>query len=457
MTLTIIKNQSNPAFQLKHIYSVFIYISVLNIFLFIVGCSTSRQLPPSEVKTGNKLWDSLNLEASHHVGLSVYDVQKGKYLFNHRENNLFTPGSNVKLFTLYTALQFLDENIPAGYYQERKDTIVVWGGGDPGTKYPDIHAESPFINFLKKTDKQIVFSDNHFKSKRFGAGWSWDDFPYSFQTEKTAFPIYGNKIWIERSHDTVKVIPTYFNIVVSIKRDTLQKLFRNETGTHYDYMYDHRLPRSLISMPASLYQNDIRFIWKEAVGKDITFLDVPFVKSALQIDGSKRDTLLKWMMQESDNFVAEQLLLACALKQTGVMNEKEFIKQLLRGPFASMPDSVYWVDGSGLSRYNLLTPRSLVWVLDKILQKKGLEYIKSIFAAGGESGTILKDYINDDGEPYIYAKTGTLRNVYCLSGILITRTGKVLLFSWMNNQLKTDSSEIKNSMEIFLTYLRDQY
>ena len=442
---------------MKHFFSVIFCSFIFSILFLSTGCNPSRQLTRTEVKSIDKLWDSLGLETSHHTGLSVYETKKNKYIFNHREDNLFTPGSNLKIFTLYTALLYLDEILPAAYYQTRGDTIIVWGAGDPGTKYPSIDAASPFVDFLKATDKTIIFSDNHFQSRRFGSGWSWDDFPYSFQTEKTAFPIYGNRIWIERSKDTVNVTPAYFRIVVYPKRDTLQKLFRNEIGTRYDYRYDHRIPRSLSSIPASLFQNDIRLIWKDAVGKDITFLDIPFSGSAIQIDGSQRDTLLKRLMQVSDNFVAEQLLLNCALKETGSMNEKEFIKQLLRGPFAGLPDSISWVDGSGLSRYNLLTPRSMIWVLNKILEKEGIDYIKSIFPAGGESGTILNDFISDHGEPYIYAKTGTLRNVYCLSGILLTRSGKVLLFSWMNNQLKEDTSAIKKSMEVLFTHLRDHY
>ncbi len=432
-------------------------VYLIIIVAFITGCSTTRQPKTSAPGSINRLWDSLGFASKFYAGLSIYDPKKDKYVFNHREDNFFTPASNIKLLTMYASLQYLDEFVPAAYYQVRGDTMVVWGGGDPGTKYPSIIAESPLINFLKATDKTIVFSDQHFHSQRFGDGWAWDDYRFPFQPERTAFPVYGNKLWVERYKDSIVLTPRYFNLVFSSKKDTLQKLTRNEWGTQYYYQYDYRIPVSVSTVPVSLYENDIRFIWKEATGKDIFFKDYSFIRNAIRLDGTKRDTLLKWMMQESDNFVAEQLLLSCALSQTGSMNEKNIIRKMLVGPLAKLPDSISWVDGSGLSRYNLLTPRSVIWILDKLLDQKGLEYMKVIFPAGGMSGTIRDLFKSDDRQPYIFAKTGTLRHNYCVSGILITRTGRVLLFSWMNNQFNKDAPNIKTSMDIFFKYLRDHY
>ena len=166
--------------------------------------------------------------------------------------------------------------------------------------------------------------------------------------------------------------------------------------------------------------------------------------------------MLRLMMHESDNFIAEQILLACAMKQIGVMNENEFIEKMLDGQLAQLPDSISWADGSGLSRYNLMTPNSTVWLLEKILDQKGIDFIKAIFPAGGESGTIHDSFGHAD-ESFIFAKSGSMRNVYCLSGFLITRSGEVLLFSWMNNLFQQDTDSLKLAMERLFQYLYDQY
>lgn len=159
----------------------------------------------------------------------------------------------------------------------------------------------------------------------------------------------------------------------------------------------------------------------------------------------------------SDNFIAEQLLLTCSMEQTNEMNEGDIIEQILTGPLEDIPDSIQWLDGSGLSRYNLMTPRSLIWVMRQIIKLKGLEFVESIFPAGGVSGTLSEDYKGKDGRPYIFAKSGTLKNTYCLTGILIPKSGHVLIFSWMNNDFPGDNASLKLSMEHLLVYLRDNY
>ena len=94
---------------------------------------------------------------------------------------------------------------------------------------------------------------------------------------------------------------------------------------------------------------------------------------------------------------------------------------------------------------------------DKTYRDATADYIKTIFPAGGQSGTLKNVYASNNKVPYLYAKTGSMRNVYCISGVLMTKSGNTLAFSWMNNQLNTSSKELTPSIEIFLTYLRDRY
>lgn len=425
--------------------------------VLLLSCSTTKAQKSGQASSLSKAWADLNIELQYHTGLAIYDLSKDKWVFNHRDDNFFTPASNIKMLTMYATLQYLEENVPAAFYQIRGDTMVFWGGGDPGTLYPDITASTPFIDFLKATSKKIIFSDGHFDTERFGTGWAWDDYPYSYQTERTAFPIYGNRLWIDRYVDSLVVTPKYFELVTTIRKSTIDTIGRDEEGTHYFYDYTDYKNEEHLTIPVSLFKNDIRFIWQEATGKEIQFESLAMPRNTMRIDGTSRDTLLKYMMQESDNFIAEQLLLTCALRQTGRMDETTMIKKILDGPLAQLPDKITWVDGSGLSRYNLLTPRSAIFILRKIIDQKGIDYVKSIFPAGGQSGTIADWYINPGKPPYVYAKTGTLDNAHCLTGILITDSGKILLFSWMNNQYNAESYTVKRSMEKLFTWLRDNY
>jgi len=445
----------NPAI-IKH-SPLFLLLFILVLFLTSISCRTSRELGNDSASSLKQLWDSLGLDKTAHTGLEIYDLDKNKSIFSSRADNFFTPASNTKLLTMYAALRYLEENIPAAYYRFNGDTVMVWGGGDPGTLYKDIHGTSPFVEFLKSINKTIVFSNSLLKTERYGKGWVWDDYPYTFQCERTAFPIYGNRLWIDRYGDSLNLLPKYFSTLLSVKKDSIEKKGRNEWGNQYFYTYNLTQKESHATIPIAFFKNDMRFIWSEALHKDIFIKDVPLTGNVSTIIGSSRDTLLKGMMQESDNFVAEQLLLSCSMKQAGYMNEKSIIQKILDGPLASMPDSIIWVDGSGLSRYNLLTPRSMVWLMRQLIRQTSTDYIKVIFPAGGHSGTIKNNFGNSQTEPYLWAKSGTMRNVYCLTGFMVTNSGKTLVFSWMNNLFRENVSDLTESMDRLFYYLRSHY
>ncbi|WFO18127.1 D-alanyl-D-alanine carboxypeptidase [Cellulophaga baltica 4] len=95
-------------------------------------------------------------------------------------------------------------------------------------------------------------------------------------------------------------------------------------------------------------------------------------------------------------------------------------------------------------------------MLKKIYMEQSQERIFDLFPAGGVSGT-LTNWYGGINEPYLYAKSGSLGNVYCLSGYLRTKSGKTLIFSIMNNHYKQPTEEIKKRMQLVFENLRDHY
>jgi D-alanyl-D-alanine carboxypeptidase/D-alanyl-D-alanine-endopeptidase (penicillin-binding protein 4) len=151
------------------------------------------------------------------------------------------------------------------------------------------------------------------------------------------------------------------------------------------------------------------------------------------------------MMQESDNFLAEQFLLMCSDKIHEKLDTDAAIQYVQQKYFHDLSDAPRWVDGSGMSRYNLFTPRSFVEILQKIWRDVPRERIYAQFACGGRSGTLKRRYRS--APAFLYAKTGTLSNNHCLSGFLITRSGRHLAFSFLNNHHRVSSSKIASIME----------
>ena len=170
-----------------------------------------------------------------------------------------------------------------------------------------------------------------------------------------------------------------------------------------------------------------------------------------------RGAVLRRMMHQSDNFIAEQMLIVCAGVKFDLLQQDTLIKWMLDSSLSKLPQRPRWVDGSGLSRYNLLTPQSLTQVLQKLWNEQPHQQLLSIFPAGGISGTLLDWYAGKDGKPYVFAKTGTMSGVHCLSGYILCKSGKTLIFSFMHNNFVGSSRAWKVEMQRLLEQIRDSF
>ena len=152
-------------------------------------------------------------------------------------------------------------------------------------------------------------------------------------------------------------------------------------------------------------------------------------------------------MHRSDNFFAGQLLLMVGNEVLGVMDDGQIIDTLLKTDLDDLPQKPRWVDGSGLSRYNLFTPQDFVFLLNKMKNEFGMERMKNILPTGNE-GTLANYYKADSG--FIYAKTGSMSGIVSLSGYIYTHKNKLLIFSVLINNHNTSAPEVKRAMELFL-------
>ncbi|MGZ3776244.1 MAG: D-alanyl-D-alanine carboxypeptidase [Mucilaginibacter sp.] len=185
---------------------------------------------------------------------------------------------------------------------------------------------------------------------------------------------------------------------------------------------------------------------------------MPLAADAKVIYDENADTVYRHMLQPSDNFIAEQLLLVCSSVKFKVLNSDSVINYSKAHYLDDLPDQPQWADGSGLSRFNLFTPRSIVALLCKISDEmKNDSLLHSLLPAGGVTGTIRSAYKTDNGQPFVWAKTGSLMNNHNESGYLITRKGKHLAFSFMNNNFTRPSREIRDEMVRIITYIHDNY
>ncbi len=414
--------------------------------LVLASCNLSRQIG----RQANQILFLDSAIGSGHIGISIFEPATGKYLYNHNAEHYFIPASNTKLFTLYAGMKYLGDSLDGLKYLVGDSGTLIKPTGDPSFLHPDFK-QQPVLDFLK--GQKNIFRCPSQQIAPYGKGWAWDDFEEEFMVPLSEFPIYGNILhatWMGK--DSVETSPTYFKHIIEthLPLPNSFSLSRN-FGTNQFYL-NSGLDKSK-SIP--FYSDDITLkqLLKDKLSPiSMAESSTPFPPAYNIIKSQPSDSLFKPMMHRSDNFFAEQALLMVSEKKLGLMSDDKIIELLLKTDLKDIPQKPKWVDGSGLSRYNLFTPQSMVFLLNKMKTEFDWERIKNILPTGGE-GT-LKNYYTRDAA-FIYAKTGTLSNNCSLSGFLITKRNKVLVFSIMANNYITGATPVRRAVERFLSQIRD--
>lgn len=430
-------------------HSLFTRFSLFSFFLiYFASCSVQKKIGRSAEED---VLDAAALKTAH-VGISIYDAASGKYLYNYQGDKYFVPASNTKIPTCYAAMKYLGDSIVGLRYFVNDTVISIQPSGDPTFLHSD-YKNQPVFDLLKKY-KRVHILSNVF-TDFLGSGWSWNDYQEYYMAQRSDLPIYGNITrfkWV--SKDSVNVIPATFSSKTSfvpgqinggmdISRDWEENNFHVFAGSQKTAEVPFR---PVIGVVAELLKDTLKAQVDVAIFEKAT--------NEKKVYSQPTDSLLKPMMHRSDNFFAEQSLMMVSNERLGVMNDARIIDTLLKTDFKDLPQKPRWVDGSGLSRYNLFTPQDFVAILGKMKTEFGMERIKTIFATGG-TGTISSYYKADSG--YIYAKTGTLSGVVALSGFLYTKKGKQLIFSVLVNNHQASATEVRRAVEKFLQGVRNNY
>ena len=436
-------------------------IFLFALVLLFASCSTSKRLTRTE-KQLNQQIDTSSVFEKGFSGFAIFDPETETYLYENNSTKHFTPASNMKIFTYYISSKILGDSIPALRYFTTGDSLVFFGTGDPTFLNSNFPENRKVIDFLKNRKEKLFLSFHNYTDDYLGKGWMWDDYLYAFQPQKSGFPIYGNvaEFSIDSASLPLKVRPHYFQkylLADIINQSSRPKISRSIAGNEFSL--------NQAAFSGNAYNKKVPFDYSERlvaeflseeIGKPVRTISLPYLpKESSVIFSTTTDTLYKRLLQISDNFVAEQLLLLCSEKRFGVLNTARIIEEATDSLLNQLPQKSILADASGLSRYSKITPQSLVFLLNEIYKTTPFEKIKDLFPSGGVNGTIENWYAGNS--PYVFAKTGTLSGVHNLSGYLQANSGKILVFSFMHNNYTVSSSEYKNEMQRILEWLRDQY
>jgi D-alanyl-D-alanine carboxypeptidase/D-alanyl-D-alanine-endopeptidase (penicillin-binding protein 4) len=433
----------------------------LPLLIFLSSCSVSKQIARSARE--NVLKDE-TLQTAH-VGISIYEPATGKYWYNYNGDNYFVPASNTKLPTCYAAMKYLGDSLVGLRYEKAgigngQYAILAQASGDPTFLHPEFPTQ-PVFDFLTK-HSNIELNISNWKDQGWGNGWAWNDYDASYMVERSAMPIYGNVVRFSNQLKSLDVIPKYF--FSTTIRDSLEssQLYPSSVqrpiASNQFFILGKNVSKSSVESPFYTSNGTIIFdllsdTLHEQIKKDYIHNQRWNLATNI-IHSQPTDSLLKPMMHRSDNFFAEQSLLMVSNELLGVMNDSKIIDTLLKTDFKDLPQKPRWVDGSGLSRYNLFSPQDFVFILNKMKTDFGIDRIKNILPTGNE-GTLGSRFVTDSN--YIFAKTGTLSGVVALTGFLYTKKNKLLIFSVLVNNHNASAAGVRNVVEKFIHGIREKY
>ncbi len=378
------------------------------------------------------------------VGLAVAPIEGGP-LVGLEADHYMTPASNTKLLTFLGALQTFD-SLPTLDYALENDSIFHFRPTGYPLLFHPFYQDSILDDFLLK-QKLLNYHPWKRSPEPLGPGWSWDDYSYYYAAERSPFPIYGNAVQALRGEEGFELFPAFpleaTNADLRLRRAlATNRFFYNPyQGKVGDTLY-HPFKTS-----DTLFVRLLRQASKGDVLLDSTDRSdlkwKPFFTN-------QEEQLYKGLLQNSDNGIAEALMLMIAKAQGKGFAAESAIDSLTSSWRPWLPDPIEWVDGSGVSRYNMITPKTLVAVLQQIYFTAGWEKIQALFPQSGTSGT-LKAYHNLKG---VYAKTGTLRHNHNLSGYWESKKGNRYAFSIMVNHFTSPTSEIREGITTLLQWLQ---
>ncbi len=441
-------HSGNPPFPARHL--------PIAICLFLIAsCSIEKKI--SRSANENVLTNKALLTA--HVGISIFEPATNKYWYNHQGDKYFVPASNTKLPTCYAAMKYLGDSLVGLRVVSNDANLYLFPAGDPSFLHKDF-PNQPVFDYLKKAKKSdIIIIDTVWREDPLGSGWSWNDYNESYMAERSSLPLFGNLLEISGSRSELRIVPSLNPEYQSEGFNELSGVYRELGTNRFSFQFKGERKRTFSIPFATLGgQTNIKILsdtLHQKISPRSDFVPViPRNGNVIVIHSQPTDSLLKPMMHLSNNFFAEQSLLMVSNERLGYMNDEKIIDTLLKTDFKDLPQKPRWVDGSGLSRYNLFTPEDLVAILNKIKNEFGMGRIKSLLPTGGE-GTISNYYKADSG--YIYGKTGTLSGVVAFSGYLYTKKGKLLIFSTLVNNHQGNVTDIRKAVERFIEGIRKRY
>ena len=391
--------------MIKKIYSFFFIVLVLVTSPFLIRYLLANQKITilnsiyfnfPGIITKNKIcptYDALlNQTLDDSFSVSIIN-NKGEIISSYNEDVPRLPASNQKLFSsAYVLSKYkLNNNLKTSLFKNKNDYYLL-GQGDPDLNYEDI---IELISNVKE-NKIINFNIVEIDSKLYWPnGWTNTDKLYEYGSPITSLAIESN----HNKYDDIYALKNF-----------IKNYLKN------------KFPNSKINI--DFFDSEKTFYLKN-------------IKEINKVYSTPILSLLTLTNSESHNFTAESLF----KNASNTWNDNNYIKLKRWVENKGLPaTNAYCADASGLSRKNKITTKLVVLFLDKMRYFNDFKAYQSTLSITGVRGTLAKRFVNSELSGKFFGKTGTLSNVFALSGFLY-KNDKPIIISIIQNSNKIDKEK----------------
>ena len=457
-----------------------IYKSILILIFFSFNILAQSGL----IELKNNLDEILNdkfFERSQ-IAVEIFDLTEGKSLYSRNNKLLLHPASNMKLLTSAAGLVFLGpeyEFTTTLYYDGVAEgttflgDLYIVGGLDPDLTSNDLDSLVQAVKSMEvKYITRNIYADISIKDSLYwGNGWMWDESPDPNAPLLSALNINDNAIEVFITGNEVG-LPG----IVSLKPETKYVKIENHSVTvpsngpnDLNITRDWLNNKNTIIIEGTVRKGEIKdssehteklnlvdpekyflTLFKEHLKNENIFLfgeldKRTFPEGSIYLAKINRslENVLTNLNKESDNLNAEMILYALALKDSTApavaKNGIEIIKSLIDS-LGLDPDDYSLADGSGVSRYNLVSAELVIELLKYMYKHPEFHLYYESLSNAGVDGTLEERMKNTAAEGNVHAKTGTLAGVSSLSGYVSAKNGNLIAFSIMMQNYVEKSS-----------------
>lgn len=440
-----------------------------------------------------------------HVGVLAADAGTGEVLYEHNGHRKFIPASNQKILVTATALsllgpdhRFRTEVWAVGTLRDGHldGDLVLVASGDPSLSDRYWSSGSAALAALADSVRDAgvryvagtVFVDvAAWDSATVGPTWEVEDLRYSYGSTGGAFALdEGSLEAIVRAGnqvgDTARVtwspLGTHDFVVshvVTVPPDSTTRLRPSYLPESRRIVLEGTMPVGTVDTTTFATRDPVRqasHAWLRALrraGVESEGLRIGWSRNqalgggcrsgALEscrgaglvaaIESPTVPALVGGILEPSQNWMTEQLVRALGAQFGDAGSWVEgigVIRRFLVDEVGVDSTDIAPRDGSGLSAYNLVTPRALTGILAYMHRgPHATSYRRAMAEPAEENSTLERRLPGLEGR--LFAKTGTISNVNSLSGYLVRDDGRELVFSVLTNGSGLPASEVRRAID----------